>query len=228
MLAFLAVGTLWWLLLTVGFVVWMFYSVAAYRPIMAAICLVLFLALLQWASGVHMLEWLGGHPLHVALAVLAYFAAGVVWSFPRWWLHIRKWARVPNSFPPLGSNYYENVTLEEYRKKWVEHELCKLDAEDRAEHNKAVRSVQCSSVVSGPMAPGMTATPVAAIWATELESIRPKAVKNVSKITTWIIYWPWSVLVSLFEDLLREVARWVVERLRHVYDAIGKSALRNA
>jgi len=65
-------------------------------------------------------------------------------------------------------------------------------------------------------------------WQAELLRIKPQATDNKGLITVWILYWPFSMLWSLVEDLMHEVLKWVVTRLRAVYDTIGNSAMRNS
>lgn len=48
---------------------------------------------------------------------------------------------------------------------------------------------------------------------------------NVERIATWIVLWPFSMLVYFFEDLLMDVGRWVYERLGKVYSRITDAAL---
>ena len=44
-------------------------------------------------------------------------------------------------------------------------------------------------------------------------------------MASWIVFWPFSMLVYFFDDFLRDVALWVYERLAKVYQRITMSAL---
>lgn len=48
---------------------------------------------------------------------------------------------------------------------------------------------------------------------------------NKNRIVTWIVLWPFSMLVYFFEDLLMDIARWVYERLGKVYWRITLAAM---
>ena len=48
---------------------------------------------------------------------------------------------------------------------------------------------------------------------------------NVEKISTWIILWPFSMIVYFFEDFLVDIARWIYERFAKIYARITLSAL---
>ena len=52
-----------------------------------------------------------------------------------------------------------------------------------------------------------------------------RASYNKERILTWIIFWPFSMIVYFFDDFLRDIALWVYERLAKVYHRITLSAL---
>ena len=56
----------------------------------------------------------------------------------------------------------------------------------------------------------------------------PEAKRSVSIISVWILYWPFSMIVSLFEDLLKKLVRELVIATRKVYDAISEKILKSA
>jgi hypothetical protein len=52
-----------------------------------------------------------------------------------------------------------------------------------------------------------------------------KASKQVSRIISWIMLWPFSMLVYLLEDVLTDLGRWIYNRFAVVYVRITESAL---
>jgi hypothetical protein len=52
-----------------------------------------------------------------------------------------------------------------------------------------------------------------------------RASKNVERIITWIMLWPFSMLVYFFEDFLMDIGRWIYNRLGQVYVRITDAAL---
>jgi hypothetical protein len=138
------------------------------------------------------------------LGVLAgYVVVGIVWSFVKWGLYVRKEAeRHANDFNRDRARNEEN-------------ERNHMNAE-------AVRSERI----------GCPPKPVAHIPMTPIESyIRqrmPSVRDNVARISVWILYWPFSLIVSLFEDLLKRIVDEIVYRLRRVYEGITNWIVKDA
>lgn len=52
-----------------------------------------------------------------------------------------------------------------------------------------------------------------------------KPSNNVDRIVSWIVLWPFSMLIYFFEDLLMDIGRWIYNRLGGVYVRITDSAI---
>lgn len=57
----------------------------------------------------------------------------------------------------------------------------------------------------------------------EIQSHTPEAKDNIDKLTTWIFWWPFSVIRYLLVDLLSNVTKAIVKKVGFVYDSISKS-----
>jgi hypothetical protein len=135
-----------------------------------------------------------------------------------------------------GSKYYRaGMSLEEYKRNWRKEHQKARDKEDgvqeRVEASKERRWAESGyrplpKETSGASALGVEAT-IDEMWSQELKEIKPKATDHKSMITTWVIYWPFSAAISLMEDLVREAVKWVVTKLRAVYDAITDAAMKD-
>ena len=55
---------------------------------------------------------------------------------------------------------------------------------------------------------------------TIIEEITPLASKKKSVITSWIAYWPVSLIATLLNDPFRKFFEWVYDRLSGFYDRI--------
>lgn len=55
-------------------------------------------------------------------------------------------------------------------------------------------------------------------------SIPPEPAEHTNRILTWIGHWPFSMLWTLINDPVRRIVRWLYQRLKNVYRAIGRSA----
>lgn len=49
----------------------------------------------------------------------------------------------------------------------------------------------------------------------------PQASQYKSKITTWMFYWPWSMLSTLFSDFIRRLYTFIYSRIKEVYQKIS-------
>jgi len=52
-----------------------------------------------------------------------------------------------------------------------------------------------------------------------------RASKHIERIATWIILWPFSMIVYFFDDFLMDIGRWIYNRLGKVYARITDAAL---
>jgi len=55
---------------------------------------------------------------------------------------------------------------------------------------------------------------------------RPKVSENKGKITTWVICWPVSFIVSLLDDFVRKVVKQLILKFQKLYDAITAGAFK--
>jgi len=214
-MAFLAVGTVWWAILTLLVVIGLFWAVDKCHPIFATFSFIGYLAILQWISHVPIFLNIAEHPSTVVGFIGAYIGLGIAWSFIRWWLHIRQICSGKKSLPNGYSlaNHKRNWTRD-----WNLNENVLSDSERRRRERSRLP----------PIAENSSNLMRESAWQAELLRIKPQATDNKGLITVWILYWPFSMLWSLVEDLMHEVLKWVVTRLRAVYDTIGNSAMRNS
>lgn len=53
----------------------------------------------------------------------------------------------------------------------------------------------------------------------------PELDRYKGDIVCWIAYWPWSVVVYLLKDVVREFCEWAITHLRMVYERIAERYL---
>jgi len=194
MISFVSVAGI---LITALFFLWMLVASTSETPIIASISFIVYLALVQFFFSVPIFQMTMKHPETLLCSFAIYLFMGVVWSFLKWWLHIRR--IVQNS----------KIMYEEYRK-------IQTGINDRAQQAKVQRT--SNDFVS-----------------IKIESFQqyvrrdlPEAKRSISIISVWILYWPFSMIVSLFEDLLKKLVRELVIATRKVYDAISEKILKSA
>lgn len=55
----------------------------------------------------------------------------------------------------------------------------------------------------------------------------PKVLEYKKSITHWVLYWPVSVVLSLFEDFISKITQLVVIKIRFAYEHVAKNAFKN-
>jgi len=185
----LAVGTLWWILLTAVIVIVLLWSVDSCHPVLATIGFIVYLVILQWVSHVPILSTIAEHPSTVVWLVLAYLGIGIVWSFIRWWLYMRQ---ICSGKKPVN---YGGTMLAEYKRAWAR------------DHTNDQRRRGERLDTDGRLVVDQNAEKAA--WQEELNRIMPKAIDNKGLITIWVIYWPFSA---------KWTPRNGANRLRHKVD----------
>ena len=209
------------MLLTVLVVIGLFWSVDRFRPIFATICFLGYVAVLQWLSHVPVFQTICDHPVLTLELILAYLATGVLWSFTRWWLYIKQVFSGKRSHP---SSAYSFDDIDTYRRNWINERV--RDRVITARRADRIGQILASDRPLSSDATNMSAE-LRTEWAAHLKSIKPKAADNKGMIITWIVYWPFSALWSLLEDLIHELLKSLVMKLRTVYDYIGQMAIRD-
>ena len=217
-MAFLAVGTVWWIILTILVVIGLLWAVDKCHPIFAAFSFIGYLAILQWFSHVPVFTTIAERPTTVVWLIGAYIGLGIVWSFIRWWLHIRQ---ICSGKTPVISGYSLNEHKLKWIRDWEHNESVCFETERRRRERAGENPISEES-------PNHIRIAMDSAWQVELLRVKPLATNNKGLITVWILYWPISMLWSLVEDLMHEVLKWVIIRLRAVYDTIGNSAMRDS
>lgn len=189
-LSVFAFGTVWWIILSAAFFIWLLFAVTRETPAMATVAFLAYLAFAQFISGIQVFQAISHQPWLFLATVGAYLLLGVLWSFIKWWLHIR--AQMVGLKP-----------LYEAEKARNRHA-----ANTRIDRTGASITIACEEDFSG--------------FARER---LPKVRNNTNRIALWVLYWPFSFIIALFEDLIRRLIRELVTALRRVYEWISERAM---
>lgn len=192
------------IIVTAVFFLWVLVASTYETPLIASIGFILYMVIAQFFFSVPIFQMTIKHPETLLCSFAIYLLVGVVWSFLKWWLHIRR--IVQNS----------KIMYEEYRK-------IHTGINDRAKQAKDTRIT--NSGISDNFEP--TTVTIDSFQQYVRRDI-PEAKKSVSIISVWILYWPFSMIVSLFENLLKKLIKELVIAIRKVYDAISDKILKSA
>jgi len=64
-------------------------------------------------------------------------------------------------------------------------------------------------------------------WKVPYDLKKPVAMEHKGGIAVWVIYWPFSLLWTLFNNFLKDFVRWGITRLRKWYQGIADKAYKD-
>lgn len=201
---FFALGSVWYFLLTAGWVVLLFYWVEKEFIFLSGFNIVLYILFLQFIIHKNVLGGLFEHPTSTLLFVVIYFAFGFVWSFVKWWLFVNKKAL---AYKVGRMNWLQNQKKGRTRHQYDSKEL--------------IDEITLETTVPESLKEDWRHFSSCSLC------LRPKAVDNKKLISHWVLYWPISALWSLLDDFVGKVMRMIIVKIRFVYDGITKNAFKN-
>jgi len=133
-----------------------------------------------------------------------YLAAGIVWSFFKWFSHLH---RVKDTLRNLKQQYLNkspNVTL---RDNGTFNDTDFKDfakfLNDNYEWNRNNSTVRTRA------------------------DVEPSVAEYRYELTRWIAWWPFSAFWTILNDPLRRLANFIVNRLRGIYESMASRVFKN-
>jgi hypothetical protein len=154
------------------------------------------------------------NPISLLVSTIAYFVIGGLWSFVKWFSFIHKRA---DEFAEAKLTF-----IREFYNKTKD--VCEIPVDvktkipDRAiaSFNKFLRREYLGKAYYTGYSHGYDED--------SLEWVIPQATNFKSKIVTWILWWPTSVVWTVLNDPLVRLANWMYRRFQGVYRIIAKRA----
>ena len=125
-MVFLLMSSLWfWIFIIAFFALELWWIEGQESGIAATISLGIFIVAIHFFSDFALFSWIGAHPWHILGGVGAYFVAGSIWGFAKWFLYLKEKAQdyqeARMNF--LRSHDVKNITMqtaipEEFRDQW--------------------------------------------------------------------------------------------------------------
>lgn len=145
-------------------------------------------------------------------AFVAYFAIGAVWSVIRWYRHClyvrEKYLKVLHS----SRFYTENEVFPHYLKGDLADG--KTVNEQTRENELFFGELADAGVVRRHRNTEPTRDKI-------IDAVTPVAANRKLAVTRWIIFWPWSIFVFIFDDQLRRLCSWIVDRIGGILKRIS-------
>jgi len=152
-------------------------------------------ATLHWFSDIPVWLYIKTNYVTMLTYVGYYLVIGVVWSFVKWYMYLLK----------------EKDRYVDLRKTFLSDDNRYFKDLDESEKEIALKGKMPTSLVKE--------------WASRLRSnkLPPTAADNKGRITTWMIYWTFSMVGTLFGDWLKDLFNIIYNLFGNVYDKISGS-----
>lgn len=207
---FVFLGLYFWLLVAAASGV-IFYCLDNEKGIFATVTAIVAVAAMVVFGDGRLPSYVMEHPGHLIGFILAYFAAGGLWSLAKWYL-----------FASKKRDAYDDVKRKFLLERGVQTadvpEQHKADFRDHLLGN----SDWSDTVKVLEKKPDGTTTRVTK----SVVKIKPIAWEHKTRIITWMTYWPWSLLWSLLDDIVRNVFRRIQRSLENLMDYIASLVFR--
>lgn len=159
------------------------------------------IALLLWNFRNEIWTLISSNPTATIGFTVSYILIGIVWSFLKWNYYVKN---IFNKLKTIKINF-----IREYKE---------INDENRAIFNTKVnysglRSGNGSSLY---ISENTTLEQI-------IEKISPIASEKKSVITSWISYWPVSLMATLLNNPFRKFFEWIYDNISGYYDKITKS-----
>lgn len=197
LLGLFLVGTLWFWILMAVAALVVGVCVARESFGKATLSVVATFALLGFLGDFNVLHWLGTHAAEFAVYLAAYFAIGTAWSVGKWWFFVRR---------------------------------------RRDEYNEQKSAFLRQNGVAGSAIPDALKTRYREWMDASYDSgsgrrfragFPPRARDYKGKITAWMMYWPWSFVVTIIDDPIRKLFNAIFRAIQDVFQRISDSAFKD-
>ena len=201
MLTLFLFGTVWFWLLAALVVLTVGVFIARESFGKATLSLVAFFALLAFCGDFNVLHWLKTHAFEAAVYGAGYFAAGTGWAIWKWWFFVR---RLRDKYNELKTQFLQ------------QHDVADGPIPDRLKAAWLQWFTQYGArEFTGERYDGFNGN---------VRSATPKARNYKGKITSWMIYWPWSLIVTMIDDPIRRLFRAIYTAIQDMLQSISDKA----
>ena len=151
-------------------------------------------------------------PLTVLYWGAIYMAIGAGWSFIKWFSFLHK----------------QGDKLSKLKPKWIEGQNKETQQHnDRNKDDVSFEPQEMLAVSLGTKVPAHYLETYKEFLSNQgylrsrSDKIIPQISDNKARITSWIVWWPWSALWTVLNDPIRRLAEFMYERLQTSYQAVA-------
>lgn len=199
--AFLAIGTVWFVVACVVLFFLVLFLSENERNFAAFFCIAAFITLMHLAGNIDIFA----DPLQLLMYVGIYFVVGTPWSFIKWFSLLNQ----------------KKDDLMEIKARWCDGNAVALKSPvPPAEWDGFAEAVKESNYHPNQSHGGYGWKPQSS------EDLIPDWSKYKRKLTGWIIFWPTSAFWTILNDPLVRLGNWIRDRFRAVYRGIANHVFR--
>ena len=223
-------GTFWfWLLVaaaSIAIITFLEYD----RTVSATFTLIATTAAIVFLGNHEVIPWLFNHPYHLVGYIGIYFATAIIWCFIKWKLYVHKIKDFIHDSMQKWildlSGRLENSMLTDQQKKDYEASvkarklvgICNIEWNkyvDDWEKRRRERLRNRSSYWDIPLP---LRTP------TTKDEVIAFVEDNKSRVISWMVYCPWSIVWTLLNDPIRKLMKYIFKRIKGWLVSIAMSA----
>ena len=176
----------------------MFYFLEYDESFRASLTLIVTILFLFWFGNLSF-SYISANPLQFLAFVAGYFVAGAVWTIVKWWFFVY---RIREGYDRIKEGYLRKEGIngdripENLRDKWYDY------LRQSTEWHSNLINLGRNGV----------------------EPPKPNDFK--SRIYSWMVFWPWSMVYTLIDDPVRKIFRFIYRNIRHLLESISTHAFR--
>ena len=156
------------------------------------------IGILLWDFKEAIFGFVTSNPLQTLGFIASYVVVGVLWSMFKWKLHVKP------IYDKLLS--IKNQVIDKFKN---------FDEEAKAEFNSLINAERFENHYGYSLSFSKNDS-----FEKVIDKILPKASNKKSQITSWIAYWPISILGSFLNNPFRKFFEWVYEQVSGTYERI--------
>lgn len=154
---------------------------------------------LNFLSKVPILDYVRENKLHTVELIAAYFAIGVAWTLIKWYFYVHN----------------KIVAYNDYKRNFLK------------ENNAAELTPALAAKLNDELTSGATSYNYSKIRA-GISATAPDPADHKGDLTRWGTYWPFSMVGTALNDVVRRAWEYVYERLQTTYHRMSKAIFKTA
>lgn len=207
--AFFILGSAWFWVGSVGLFILILALEENDRHFWAGLSLLAFVFLMERSGAISIFS----SPLIVLKWGAVYMAVGAGWSFVKWFSFLHK----------------QSDKLSKLKLRWIEGQNVQIKRNNEQGTAEQSDQQELLAVDVKTKIPDMYKEGYKEFLSSEgyirsrSSSLIPQIGDNKARITSWIVWWPWSALWTLLNDPIRRLAEFIYNRLQTTYQAVANS-----